>query len=245
MRLHNSVFLVGSGEYGLSHRHDCSIYLIDTGDEMIMVDSGCGNEPERIIRNIEADGLEPQRLAAVFLTHCHYDHAGGASFFHKEFGTDIYVSSVDVDLLLSGTDEEIGLCAAKRSGIFDSDYHFSNCEEALPLKDSDCLAFGDLSLRVISVRGHSPGSVCFRASLRDFDGLFTGDTLLANGLIGLLNMDGSSLKDFREHLPKLESESPDALLPGHGVFTLSNAYEHIVKALEAIKNLAVPRSMLE
>jgi len=212
---------------------------------MIMVDSGCGIEPERIIRNIEAEGLDPQRLAAVFLTHCHYDHAGGASFFHKEFGTDIYVSSVDVDLLLSGTDERIGLCTAKRSGIFDSDSHFSNCEEAKPLKDSDCFTYGDLSLRVISVRGHSPGSVCFRVSVGDFDGLFTGDTLLADGTIGLLNMDGSSLKDFRDYLPKLENEPSDALLPGHGVFTLSNAYDHIVKALEALKNLAVPRSMLE
>ncbi len=244
MKLCDSVFLVGSGEYGLSNLYDCSVYVVDTGDQLVMIDSGSGLESERIIHNMIGDGLDVRKLKTVFLTHCHPDHSGGAHFFEKTYGARIFIATEEMELLLHGDEEQTGLNAAKRYGIYGPELSFVNCRKASSIDDEMLFEFGKYSLKAIRVPGHSPGSMCFRIIGENLDALFTGDAVLADGVIGLLNIEGSTLKGFREFLPKLENETAKSLFPGHGVFTLSRGHEHIVRALEAVRSLAVPKSIL-
>jgi glyoxylase-like metal-dependent hydrolase (beta-lactamase superfamily II) len=77
MRLTESIALVGSSRFGLSNPFDCSIYAIDCGDGVVLVDAGVGLEPELIEANMRNDGFDPALLKAVVITHTHADHAGG------------------------------------------------------------------------------------------------------------------------------------------------------------------------
>jgi hydroxyacylglutathione hydrolase len=81
MRLTPQLYLVGSGEVGLSDPDDCHVYLLDGGDEYALIDAGCGTERSvtGIVRAIEAEGLDLVRLRTVLLTHWHFDHSSSAN----------------------------------------------------------------------------------------------------------------------------------------------------------------------
>jgi glyoxylase-like metal-dependent hydrolase (beta-lactamase superfamily II) len=76
MRLTEQIALVGSSRFGLSSPFDCSIYALDNGEGTVLIDAGCGLEPELIEANLRGDGFDPTRIRAMVLTHAHADHAG-------------------------------------------------------------------------------------------------------------------------------------------------------------------------
>ena len=77
MRLTEHIALVGSSRFGLSSPYDCHVYAVDCGDDSLLIDAGCGLEPELIEANLRDDGFDPGRIRAIVLTHAHADHAGG------------------------------------------------------------------------------------------------------------------------------------------------------------------------
>lgn len=48
MKLTDNVYLVGSGEIGLTNQYDCHVYLIDGGSDAVLIDAGVGIESEKI-----------------------------------------------------------------------------------------------------------------------------------------------------------------------------------------------------
>ncbi len=62
---------MGSGwlGFGLSHDLDRHVYMVNGRSEIALVDAGAGLELDRIVANIRADGLDPNKLKYVLLTH--------------------------------------------------------------------------------------------------------------------------------------------------------------------------------
>ncbi len=56
---------------------DSNIYLI-TGDRNVLIDTGTGLSSSSVIEKIEKI-LGEASLDIVLLTHCHFDHIGGAA----------------------------------------------------------------------------------------------------------------------------------------------------------------------
>ena len=78
MKILDDVYLVGSGQMGVSHPFDCHVYLIDGGDELALVDSGAGVEVKLLLANLRRDGLDREKIGKILLTHHHADHSGDA-----------------------------------------------------------------------------------------------------------------------------------------------------------------------
>lgn len=66
------------GGAGYTSGEDAAIYLVRPGPTAVLIDAGCGNAHDRLTANIAAVIPEGVRIAHLFLTHCHYDHTGGA-----------------------------------------------------------------------------------------------------------------------------------------------------------------------
>ncbi len=243
MRLMEHLYLVGSGEYGLSHGFDCNVYVIDEGNSLIMVDSGAGLGVEEIVRNLSRDGLT-KPLRWLLLTHGHADHAGGAHRLRQRFRCTVIAGKPEAGAISRGDEEALGLDVAKRSGFYSPDYRFSPCQVDYPVDHGDTLRLGDLSFTVLNIRGHSPGSVCYLCEIRGKKTLFTGDVVFAKGVIGLLNCEGSSLSEYRRYLPLLRGLEVDVLLPGHGVFVLAGGQRHIDLACERLERLQIPPNFI-
>ena len=69
LRVSQDVYIVGGAD--LSHPYDCSVYLVDGGEEMVHIDTGVGEGFELIVDNIRSLGLRPDKLKAVIATHSH------------------------------------------------------------------------------------------------------------------------------------------------------------------------------
>ena len=56
-------------------------YLINTGDKLILVDTGAaalfGPTLGKLAANLKAAGYQPEQIDEIYLTHMHPDHAGG------------------------------------------------------------------------------------------------------------------------------------------------------------------------
>jgi glyoxylase-like metal-dependent hydrolase (beta-lactamase superfamily II) len=227
MRLLERVYLVGSGEIGLSDAWDCHVYAVDGGDEIALIDAG-GGRPQsytRILENLAGDGLDPGRIRKLLLTHWHPDHARGAAGWRERLGVTVYLPEIERGYLETG---EAGM---------------PPCAVDVGVADGDRLQVGDLTLAALQVPGHSPGICAYLLDLPGRRMLFAADIVFFNGVIGLINHPGSDLATYRAHLPRLAGLGVDALLSGHLLFALRDGQRHIDRALGRMTKGFVPLSI--
>ncbi|GAB4534740.1 MAG: hypothetical protein Kow0063_18140 [Anaerolineae bacterium] len=240
MRLTEHIALVGSSRFGLSSPYDCSIYAVSCADDVILIDAGCGLEPELIAANLRDDGLDPRRIRAVVLTHAHADHAGGC-WVWKERSECQIIAPEGLRGVLEGTvDAGDILETARQAGIYPMDYTFRNVTVDVGVHDGQVLTFGDCQLHAVEVAGHTTHHTCYWSDIDGRRVLFSGDAVFYSGSALLLNVPGCSLDDYRRDIVKLGGLQVDALLPGHGIFVMRFGQEHINRAIEAWRKLSVP-----
>jgi glyoxylase-like metal-dependent hydrolase (beta-lactamase superfamily II) len=131
-------------------------------------------------------------VSAILTTHRHYDHWQALAEVVTDADAAVYAGDDDADELPVAVDER--------------------------LHHGDTVTVGDVSLEIIHLRGHTPGSVA--ALYRDPEGvphLFTGDSLFPGGVGRTENPD-----DFGSLIDDVESRIFDVLpdetwfYPGHG-----------------------------
>ena len=99
---------------GLAERHQSlpvvtsvNAYLINTGDKLVMIDSGAGqllgNGLGKLVDNLRAAGYQPEQVDEIYLTHMHPDHLGGLAHDGKAVFPNAVVraASQDADFWLS------------------------------------------------------------------------------------------------------------------------------------------------
>lgn len=227
MRLTEHIYLVASGEVGISDPGDCHTYLIDGGTEYALIDSGCGSERsiDAMLQNIERDGLDPKRLRQVILTHWHFDHAGGARALRDRFGCRVFAPA-----------GERALVEAGRASI-------PACPVDVAVNDGDRIEVGAYTLLAYCLPSHSEAITAYQLDTPEGRALFVGDIVFTNGVIGLLNSPGSDLAKFRENLPRLAGLKVDSLLCGHMLFAVGDGQRHIDVAIRNVRKMTVPFSV--
>ncbi len=116
MKLTDSVYLVGGSAYGLSPAGDCNVYLIDCGGESVLIDAGGGIGVKRILENVKRDGLDPKNIKIAILTHCHFDHIGGANELKEITGCRLVAHKNDAGSIVN-LDECVLMDMAKARGL--------------------------------------------------------------------------------------------------------------------------------
>jgi len=240
MRILPSLFLVGGHSTGLSDQHDCNIYVVRGPDGLVMIDAGGGRDPDAIVAEMRQEGLDPEQVRWLLLTHHHADHASGAAAIKELTGCKVAISHQSAHLLERGTELDTRLDLAKRMGVYPDDFIWHNCPVDEQLHDGKIMRAAGIDVHVIEVEGHSLDSCCFHMRVDGRHCLFVGDVLQYGGLIGLINFPGSTLDGYRNALPKLRNLNVDGFFPGHSLFTVRDGQRHIDKALERLKSPFVP-----
>ncbi|MFB3764416.1 MAG: MBL fold metallo-hydrolase [Methanotrichaceae archaeon] len=201
----NSVYAVGGP--GLSSPEDCCIYLVDTGSDLVLIDSGVGYGMNRIEENIRSAGLEPARIWHIIATHCHIDHIGGLSGFANKYGSKIIAHELD-RAGIAGENNE--LTAASMYGV-----EYRPVKVDIVLRgEHERLLLGDIEFNFLHTPGHTPGSISVYIDTAD------GRILFGQDIHGPFSPSwGSDIKQWRKSMEKLLALKADVLCEGHaGVY---------------------------
>jgi glyoxylase-like metal-dependent hydrolase (beta-lactamase superfamily II) len=205
MQITSEIFLVGGPRE--SDPSDAAVYLIVSGGDASLVDAGTGQGTKRILKNVRSAGADPRAIAYLFLTHCHYDHTGGANGIRSETGCRIVAHELDADFLEMG-DSEVTAAAWYRAVMEPTrvDVKVSGPEATFRVGSKD--------INFFHAPGHSPGSAVL--TMRS-DGRLV---LFGQDVHGPLNESlRSERKDYQKSLEFMLSLEADILCEGHfGVY---------------------------
>lgn len=108
---------------------------------------------EFLDKRLESLGLTPQDISTVIVSHMHWDHSGGLTFFKKtKSGGHIYVHKNDFTYGLMVTHQSASEVFAG-GGYFKQNFEFEGLTYNT-MEEDDTLAEG---LEIITLEGHTPG----------------------------------------------------------------------------------------
>jgi len=188
-----------------------TLVLSDETGEGIIIDASCYSPKERdeLSQYITENQIKPVKLLN---THCHVDHLLGSAYVAKKYNIGIEFHEDDLPVFKD----------AHRHGLV-----FGFEVDELPaikgfLNEGQVITFGNSSLQVFYVPGHSPGSLAFFNSEQKF--VIVGDVLF-KGTIGRTDLPGGNYDQLIKSInTKLMILPPDTeVISGHGPSTTIGA----------------------
>jgi glyoxylase-like metal-dependent hydrolase (beta-lactamase superfamily II) len=194
-----------------------NIGLVVEDGQGLLVDAGLDKDSARqALRVVEAMDVE---LAAVFLTHAHADHFGGAAYLQRRLDVPLYAPALEAAMMENPIIEPIYLFSGA-APIEELRGKFTlapacQIDHVVPFQGTapEAVEIGPFPVDVVPLPGHSlnqvgvaVGTVLFCA-----DAVFPAETLKKHKVIFCVDMDTTIAT--LERLPDLPY---DQFAPGHG-----------------------------
>ena len=173
------------------------VHLIDTGDGLLLIDSGNADATAMLVQAIWEAGFNPADVKWIIHSHGHLDHIGAANYFRRMHGTKLYLGEPDARMFrerpwISAIQETHNDCDT----LFVPDYE---------IKEGDVLSFGNTTMTFYLVPGHTDGCIaCF------FDA-FDGDRTVRCGYYGGFGFN-TLKKDYLIEIGDAEYKTRDIYL---------------------------------
>lgn len=201
-------------------------YLIDTEEGVTVIDAGLPGHWRDLQHELAAMGRTTADVRGIVLTHGDSDHVGFAERLRKQTGIPVYVHAADADRAkggdkpkASGGSMKLGAALgffgyALRKGGLRTHY----LTEVHEVQDGDVLPLPGSPV-VISMPGHSPGSIAVHVPVAD--AVCVGDALTTRHV--LTGREGPQPAPFTDapdealdSLARLAGIEASWVLPGHG-----------------------------
>jgi len=143
IRLFDNLYFVGTTSVGA--------FVIDTGDGLIMLDTGNGDDDAAIMaEGLKKLGLDPSAIKLILLSHEHFDHYGGVRYLVKNIcpGAKVAMSLVGWNMLQT-VPVEWAYTGVRPQKV------------DVYLVDGMKIRIGNETVQIVSTPGHSPGCVSF------------------------------------------------------------------------------------
>jgi glyoxylase-like metal-dependent hydrolase (beta-lactamase superfamily II) len=202
-------------------------YVVETPEGLVLVDSGLKPRAAPLRAQMAELGLDWRRIRAIFLTHAHGDHTGGAEFLREKTGAKVYAGKGDAAVLRAGGPREAFFSTFSMP---DDRPHPTTID--VELSGGEAITFGGVRFRALAAPGHTPGSVCYLMEREGLRVLFAGDVICM--LLGDAKSPyqlGKPLGTYSAYLaPRYRGDAktylatlrdlrtlsvPDLVLPGH------------------------------
>jgi metallo-beta-lactamase class B len=159
-RIFDDVFAIGNS--------GTTVYVIRTSAGLLMIDALGGNDAQSTSAQIESQllpgfeklGLDPAQVKVILVTHGHADHFGGSSYFQERYGSKVYVSAADWNLMENPP-------ARGRGGRGPAGSPTPLPRHDGEIRDGETMTLGDFKVSAVAVPGHTPGSMGFVFPVKD------------------------------------------------------------------------------
>ena len=156
---------------------------------------------EHIYESLQKNGFQ---VAAILLTHGHFDHIWGCEKLRALSGAKVYANEAERDLV--GDARKNISAQAGRACTLHADAY---------LKDGDVLELAGITFQMIATPGHTPGGCCYY--MEEAGMLICGDTLFEES-VGRTDFPGGSMSTLVRSIKEKLFTLPDntKCYPGHG-----------------------------
>jgi len=213
------VYYVGSSWVGVT--------VIDTGDGLIMIDTGMPFQLYTIFEGMRALGLDPKQVKLLLISHGHYDHVGAAKAILEHTGAKLYCAQEDLEAVAGRDLDALRNHNKPYTGVT-PDGFFS---------DDEPIALGNITIHTKLTAGHTPGTTSFFFQDKDDSGRVFN--LGLHGGMGLNTMQNNEeapakRKIYRENMNLLRTFPIDITCSNHP------AMAHLYERAEQNKGAEYP-----
>lgn len=172
MTLGDMSMMSDTGEYkGRSYDIVISCYLIKHGDTWMLWDTGYPrsfqggvtqgtlkmNLDKTLVDQLATLGPKPADIGYVVLSHAHFDHSGQSNDFPQ---STLVIQRAEYDVLANKQDAEAHFIQPELLSA-----HTGGKQDKLRLLDGDTDLFGDGSVKLYALPGHTPGHMALELTL--------------------------------------------------------------------------------
>ena len=198
VKIFDNVYAVGNSE--------TAVYAVTSSEGIVLLDAGFENKAESLVQQLQKLGLDPARVKYILLGHGHADHFGGSKYFQDKYGTKIATTAADWDLINAPARGGGGGAKPAKDVV---------------LAENQPFKFGDLTITLSEIPGHTPGSLAFIFPVKDkgqtrMAGLFGGTVLTT----GILTTDALKqyIQSIAHYLDAAKKMNVDVELQNHPIF---------------------------
>lgn len=216
--LSGSSMTVVPGVHLIGRVGPAAAYVVETSEGLVLIDTGLDDDAESLKEEMTKLGLDWKKIRAIFLTHVHGDHCGGAERLRAETGARVYAGQRDAPVIRAGGPRE----------AFFSTFNMPNhsphpTRVDVSLEGGESIPVGNVTFKILDTPGHTSGSVCYEVQKSGLRILFSGDVIyrLGEQPLGiyaayLAPRYRGSAQEYLTTLQKLRGlPVPDLVLPGH------------------------------
>ena len=191
-------------------------YIIDTGEGLILLDTGIAESAYMLVDSIYKLGHKPTDIKMILISHAHLDHFGGAAIMHALSGAPIYMSKEDDEFMQKDPEE---------TELPHDIWHVQHIKVDRHYDDNVAITLGDISIRTLLTPGHTLGCTSF---FWDEKNPVTGETytVAMHGGVGANTMNDEYYKTSKMLTPahrerflndaeKIKKIHVDIALPSH------------------------------
>lgn len=159
-----------------------NVYLIQTPDHIILVDTGIGGESGHLMEQLNDAGIDPSKVDLILITHFHFDHIGGLTSPEGKklfINAVVRVSKAESDFWMreaSLIPENLRERAANIKAILAP---YVSTKSYQPFLPGENLGNG---IKALSANGHTPGHTVYSFSSKGKELWCIGD-LIHFGLV--------------------------------------------------------------
>ena len=205
-----------------------STHVVDTGEGLIVFDTGYQHSLYAVIDSMYRIGLKLADVKYIVLTHGHLDHLGGARALRDLTGAKIALGAADRQY----ANGELDLSYAKELNML----YKETIEPDILLNDGDTITLGNTTVRAVATPGHTPGAMSFFFDVTDGKETFRaglhggmGINTMCKAFLDKYNLPYSLREDFVKSMHRLNEERVDIFLGNH---MQHNKTESKAKALQ-------------
>ena len=134
-------------------------HLVDTGDGLILFDTGYAHTLCLLEQNIRALGFVPEDIQYIIHSHGHFDHFGCSYPLKSRYGCKIFMGKPDVDRLRINPRTALMHLSPEPYGVIPA--------TDVALTDGDIITLGNTAIRCVAAPGHTEGVMAFFFDVTD------------------------------------------------------------------------------
>jgi glyoxylase-like metal-dependent hydrolase (beta-lactamase superfamily II) len=198
MKINDKLFAYPWRDYRANNGNS---FVVRTEETSCLIDPGHEAFLPQLFESMKEDGVDPEDLKTVILTHGHPDHMEGGLTLRKQ-GARVGIHKEEEAYI-----QEMGPYLARMLGIQMPEVRFD-----FFLQEGE-LTIGEERFQVIHTPGHSPGSVCL--FWEEPKVLFSGDLIFPQG-VGRTDFPGGDGNLLKQSIRRCRTLGAAMLMPGHG-----------------------------